>query len=362
MQTRLGARGDHGIALVIVMLVVFILAAIAGGFAYSMRVEMRLARNSNYDADLEWLGRSGVELARFVIAEQAKIPNEGSYEALNQKWAGGLSQNTNSSISDISLENYQLGAGTISVKIIDQERKFNINLADDAIIRQALLLMMGVDASSFPEVVDSILDWIDLDNDPHLGGAESDYYLGLTPAYTAKNGLIDNLSELLLIKGITPEMYWGTGAGDHPVTLFHQPPRKLLPGDQPSFPVGLVDLFTTMSSGRININTASVDALQMIPDIDLNTAQNIIKLRAGPDGVEGNEDDVPFRNAGELVNVPGLSRQTVQQLTRYCDVHSHTFEVQVDAEINGAHRKFTAVLRRSNTNVQDLQMLFLHWK
>jgi general secretion pathway protein K len=361
MRTRLGARRDRGIALVIVMLVVFVLAAIAGGFAYSMRVEMRLARNSNYDADLEWLGRSGVELARFVIAEQAKIPNEGSYEALNQKWAGGLSQNTNSTISDISLENYQLGAGTISVKIIDQERKFNINLADDAIIRQALLLMMGVDASSFPEVVDSILDWIDLDNDPHLGGAESDYYLGLTPAYSAKNGLIDNLSELLMIKGITPEMYWGTSSGEHPVTLFHQPPRKLLPGDQPSFPVGLVDLFTTMSSGRININTASVDALQMIPDIDINTAQNIIKLRAGPDGVEGNEDDVPFRNAGELVNVPGLSRQTVQQLTRYCDVRSHTFEVQVNAEINGARRKFTAVLRRNNSNVQDLQMLFLHW-
>ena len=80
----------HGIAILIVLSVILVLAVLAGGFAYSMRVEMRLARNSNYDAQSEWLGRSGVELARYVLSQQSKVPNQGGYEALNQKWAGGL--------------------------------------------------------------------------------------------------------------------------------------------------------------------------------------------------------------------------------------------------------------------------------
>ena len=50
-----------------------------------------------------------------------------------------------------------------------------------------------------------------------MGGAESDYYQSLDPPYYAKNGPIDELSELLLIKGIrdAPELYWGSDATNH---------------------------------------------------------------------------------------------------------------------------------------------------
>ena len=51
--------------------------------------------------------------------------------------------------------------------------------------------------------------------------------------------------------------------------------------------VGLVDLFTPLSGRLVNINTASVDALQVLPQIDENVAQAIRMARAGPDGVEG---------------------------------------------------------------------------
>jgi len=56
--------------------------------------------------------------------------------------------------------------------------------------------------------------------------------------------------------------------------------------DVPMFPVGLVNIFTPMSSGRININTASATVLQMIPGVDENTANEIIKFRSGPDGAD----------------------------------------------------------------------------
>ena len=99
--------------------------------------------------------------------------------------------------------------------------------------------------------------------------------------------------------------------------------------------------------------------LQMIPSVDENIASEIIRLRSGPDGADGTEDDTPFHNAGELVNA-GLSRQVVQQLSRFCDVRSKTFEVEVNAEIGTYKRQFFAILGR-NSN-RDVQVLSFYWK
>lgn len=359
-------KSERGIALIIVLLVILAFAMLAGGFAYSMRVEMRLAKNSGSQSEMEWAGRSGVEMAKYVIAMQLQVPNEGNYEALNQKWAGGQGGNTNSILDGISLEKNQLGNAVYSVKVVDLERKFNINLADQTFLQQALILA-GVDASSFPTIIDSILDWIDLDENSRNAGAETDYYQGLNPPYYCKNGMIDDLSELLLIKGITPEIYWGGASTNHAASAFQSKP--LLKSSQfgsasgtPTNSVGLVDLFTPFSSGRININTASQSALEMIPEVDENTARAIIQIRSGPDGMDGTADDVPFRTVGELVNVPGLSRQVVAQLSRYCDVRSHNFEVQVDVEMLGVQRRYVAVIHRNPANIADFQTLNFSWK
>ena len=187
------SSSPHGIALVVVMVAIFVLAILTGGFAYSMKVEMRLAMNANHDGEMLWLGRSGVERARWILAQQLSVPNE-PYDSLNQKWAGGPGDlaESNSPLSDVSLDNYQTGDGTISIKITDLERKFNINSADQPVIQKALILM-GASASDTPEVVNSILDWIDPDDNPRMSGAESDYYQSLNPPYYAKNRPIDDL-------------------------------------------------------------------------------------------------------------------------------------------------------------------------
>jgi type II secretory pathway component PulK len=67
---RLGPQNRRrGIALVVVMLVIAVLAALAGIFCYSMKIESRLAQNMHSEAELRWLGRSGVELAFLYIAD-----------------------------------------------------------------------------------------------------------------------------------------------------------------------------------------------------------------------------------------------------------------------------------------------------
>ncbi|HEU0039408.1 MAG TPA: hypothetical protein VFR76_09050, partial [Verrucomicrobiae bacterium] len=150
-------QNQTGIALIIVMISITVLSILAAGFAYSMKVETKLAMNANSETELTWLGLSGVELARYVLAQSLKCP----YDSLNQKWAGGPGSDceTNGSLGGITLENYQLGNGKFSVKITDLERKVNINGADEAILRRGLGLV-DPETDSSP-IVGSILDWID---------------------------------------------------------------------------------------------------------------------------------------------------------------------------------------------------------
>jgi general secretion pathway protein K len=359
MKLRGFENSSQGIALIIVMIVIIVLGVLAGGFAYSMKVETTLARRANFDPDLEWLGRSGVEMARYTLAQQMAVPNE-PYDALNQKWAGGpgsIYSMTNEVLSQISLENNELGKGHFSIKITDLERKFNINVADQTILQQALFLV-GVDPASTSTIVDSILDWRDPDEEPHLSGTESDYYLGLDPPYVAKNGPIDDLSELLLIRGITPEIYWGSQRQIgrtklHQTTSLDYPNGAQLGSPQ----VGLEQLFTSISGRLINVNTASTWVLQLVPGIDENIAQAIIRARSGPDGVDGTEDDIPFRSPQEIP-MPGAGPQSAARLNSLFSVRSATFQVQVDAEIGQVKKQFIAVLRRNSA--RDIQMLYMH--
>ena len=349
-------HNSDGIALIMVMCAIVVLSILAAAFAYSIKVETRLAQNADSEEQLLWLGTSGVQRACWILSQH---PPGEPYDSLNQKWAGGSGSlaESNSVLSSVSLDNYPVGDGTVSIKIIDLERKVNINTAiypaNSQMILQALTLM-GVDASDISVVSDSILDWIDSDDLPRVTGAESDYYQGLPLPYYAKNAPIDDLSELLLVKGVTPEMYWGSNATNHTPSVFqHKLGLGTAPGQAPDYPFGLVEIFTPFSSGKINVNTADANVLQMIPGVDAAMADAIVKQRAGPDGMDGTEDDTPFRDPGQL---SGFGIQN----TSGCDTRSSTFEVHVTAQLGDYKREYVAILAR--TSGTALQVVSFYWK
>ncbi len=344
-------------ALIMVMVAIFALSVLVGAFAYAMKVETKLAQNANNGQSLIWLGRSGVELARYVLAESLAEQGRGpeKYDALNQIWAGGPGgfASSNSALAAISLSNFRIGDGTVTLKITDLERKINVNKASEPVLQQALTFM-GMDASEAPAVVDGILDWIDKDDATMVNGAESDFYQSMDPPYFAKNGVIDDLSELLLIRGVSQDIYWGSATTNHVAAAFQKVDRHGRAIQQPVYTAGLVDILTPISFGVVNINTASATVLQAIPGIDQNIADQIIKQRSGPDGADGSDDDTPFLNVGEVINA-GVNPQAVQRIQQYCDVHSFTFEVQVEAEIGGTRRTFHSIIGRNSA--RDLQVL-----
>jgi DNA uptake protein ComE-like DNA-binding protein len=62
------------------------------------------------------------------------------------------------------------------------------------------------------EISDAILDWIDPDDTPRANGAESDFYESLSPGYAPRNGPPVTIEELLLVRGVTPELLFGLDA------------------------------------------------------------------------------------------------------------------------------------------------------
>ncbi len=350
-----------GIALLIVMCAIFVLSILAAGLAYSMKVESTLAQHADTNQRLVWLGRSGVELARWVLAQEATTQ---PFDSLNQIWAGGSGSmgETNSPLAGIDLKNYPIGDGTVSLNIIDLERYANINGTGSPLVQQALTLM-GVDAGQISVVSDSIQDWVQGGKAPRIAGAKDEYYLGLNPPYNCKEAPMDDLSELLLVKGIWdhPEIYWGGAATNHPGASFqHHLGFGSSPGEVPNYPFGLVDLFTPFSTGHININTANATVLQLLPGVDADTAESILKYRAGPDGVEGDADDTPFQNVNQIT-AAGVNPAAIAQIGRLCDVHSTTFKVTVTAQIGNYKRDFNAILYRDPRNPRNVQVVRFYW-
>jgi len=392
------------------MVVLFSLSVIVAAFAYSMSVEMRLAQISDYDVELEWMGRSGIELAKFALA--VKCPEQRDIDSLNQFWAGGSSPCTND-VPQFSLKDFPLGSGKITVTIADMERKFSINLVANwrgpqpEVLQKALTEAGVTDPTQAGTIVDSILDWVNPSPDAHINGAKEDYYTHLDPPYHCKSGPIEDISELLLIKGVTPDIYWGPNSTNHPAAAYQQQGFNHTPHSTKSRfqneanavpnPVGLVELFSPFGA-RLNINTASAKTLQLLPGIDENTAQRIIQQRAGPDGIDGTDDDVPFHSVAELNSglpggglppgmppggvppggmrgmpppqgagqggVPGAPPAGIAAggLAVFCDVRSYAFEVHVEAEINGVKRRFVGVVFRSGQNASQIVCVRFHWE
>jgi general secretion pathway protein K len=320
-----GFTNDRGIAIVIVLWIVLVLSLLISGFAFTMHVETQVASYARKELKAEMLARSGIEVARMQLILGAQSPTNSGFDALNQDWA----------TNELMYVDHELGDGMFNVKVTDEESKIPINRATDLQLKR-LCGLLGVEPSDGDVIVDSILDWIDDDDLTRLNGAESDYYQSLSPPYRAKNGPLDRVEELLLIRGVTPELYQGTPATDKDPAV-------------PGFP----EIFTTMTSGTINVNTASAIVLQAMLGLDEGQVQAIMSHRDGADGIPGTDDDMPFRNPADFFaavgNLPPAVAQAAQSVVA---VTSSFFTVKSTGQVGGVKRTIVATLHRDGAKVQ----------
>ena len=113
-------------------------------------------------------------------------------------------------------------------------------------------------------IADSITDWRDADNIALPNGAENDYYQGLQPPYLARNGALASMEELLLIRGVTQDYYFGH--------------RQKTPDGQIIDRYGIARYFTVYTNrNSINVNYASLPVLMSIPSMPPELAQKIFE-------------------------------------------------------------------------------------
>jgi general secretion pathway protein K len=99
------------------------------------------------------------------------------------------------------------------MRIIPEPARRNINViarAQDDETMERILDVGGIPQELWPVLIDSLFDWVDADDTPRADGAETDdYYANLDPPYRSKDGPLDTVGEMLLIRGYTREILEG---------------------------------------------------------------------------------------------------------------------------------------------------------
>ena len=198
-------------------------------------------------------------------------------------------------------------------------------------------------------IINSIKDWLDSGDDDAitgLSGAESDYYQDLDPPYASRNGPMPDANELTLIKGITPELFYGS-------------PEK--PGISQFLTVhGVSGSGTSFNyPGRININTAELPVLvALMPLESQDLVEALVEFRQE---VITDEESHDFSSPGWYKEIPGFSDVNINQ--KLITTTSDIFRIESEATLHEFKLKTTAVVQRiRDTKTGKWTCKTLSWK
>ncbi len=256
------SRGEQGVALILVLWILVLLTLLVMDFAFATRLETRVVRNYLEEAQAYYLAQAAVQAALAEILEDYDYTylEEGDQLVFAKRNLPEGKENEAPNRRDLTL-----GPGLYSYELADEESKININVITQPRLR-ALLKETGLKDSRLRSIIaDSILDWIDSDHLHKLNGAEDDYYESSGLPYEAKDRRIDTIEEILLVRGVTPAIFYG-GASDEEGESY----------------AGLVHFLTTTGAG-LNNNTASETVLRTLYTEE--RAAQILARRESTDGV-----------------------------------------------------------------------------
>ena len=300
--------GNEGVALILSLLFVVLLTVIVVQFGYETQVEAAFATNQSSDFEAFLAAKSAVARGMGLLIDDLAMAED--QQVLDEFGADLSKIDSVQDIWSMGVPFEPLNEATMRTTIRDEYGKINLNAMfnntsdppeerEEMIntLREFFLLYM-VDGGDDP--TDAILDWLDHGeefDDEREEGAESDYYEGLENPYPCKNGPMDSIEELLLIKGITPEMYFG------------DPENELLP---------LTEYLTVHGDyyGRVNINTAE-------PEVIAARLAGVQEREA--DLEEGYEYWERIREEGPMTTPPGQTKaQNTNQQRRVAEEAAST--------------------------------------
>jgi len=312
---RRQAKQPKGVALLMVLWVIAILSVIVLEFSFGMRTETNMTWHFKEDAYLYGLAEGGVH--RTIVELIYK-----HHPAIQQKRKAVLDEippEKEEWVTDGRSYSLSFSQGTCEVRVMGEDGKININFVSENLLRK-IVTNLGLEGETRDVVVASIMDWRDPDDFYRLNGAENDYYRSLPDPYDCKNGNLDSIEELLLIKGVTRELFYGRGKR----------------GEDQGERVGLKDLFSVYASGeQVDINSASILVMRMVLGISGETAKLIVKAREEK-RIESQQD--------LLRRVPELS-PLIGEIGRYILYQSRSPYYTIESKARSAERGLSRGLK-----------------
>jgi general secretion pathway protein K len=353
---------QRGLAVVMAVAVVLLITTAALELHINERTNLLNAAGMRDRITLEQMAASGVHLAMAVLVKD-RLDSES--DSLQEDWADPETMAT-------LVDELQFEKGKLDVKIFDELAKIQINalvqfpegtaynekqhkiwerfagnlMSVYELLGDATGELEETDATT---IIDSVKDWLDKDDDilTGLNSAESDYYQGLDPPYKCKNGPFDDISEVRLVKGITPELFSGiagmAGLSNY-VTVYCS---TKVDDNKFSFP------------GKININTAELPVLKiLLPSESEDLAELLIQYR---EAVSGTQYTNNVTNINWYKNVPGFGSINLEP--DLISVSSDTFRIVATAVMGDVRTVTTAVVQRERDSDSSPWLCkVLNWK
>jgi general secretion pathway protein K len=257
----------------LVLWVVAILSVVVLEFCFGMRTEINITHHYREELQLQAIAGGGIERA---IAELV-CKNDPGVQQIRKSKEGAIPSDKKEWMADGRPYPLTFDQGVCNVSVTSEMGKVNINQVSDTLLRK-IIENAGLQAETRDTVVDSILDWRDSDDLQHVNGAENDYYHSLKEPYNCKNGNLDSIEELLLIRGVTPDIFFGR--------------KTVKKGEDASSPnpIALKDIFSIYSGGeQIDINSAPLPVLRAVLGLPTELSKRIIEARKEK-GFENQQD------------------------------------------------------------------------
>lgn len=294
-------QSPRGSILVVSLWMIAILTILSVSTGQHVRQKIALADRIDRRNWLRGISETGAFQMLYKL-RQKKEANEG-YHSLNDTYTSGKREFSNIAVGEggtytiaYSYQDVPGGEFKIHYGVEDEEGKININEVGAKVLSQLFQRACGIEQELADEISYAIVDWRDTDDalsHPEYG-AESDYYEDLETPHESKNGKFESIEELLLVRGITQELF-----------------EKIRP------------FITIYGTGTVNINTAPRGVLLGLGMNDA-LADKIMLFRMGADFEEGTPDDGVFSQpaggiATSLIGQVKMEQSDINLLTQLID-------------------------------------------
>ncbi len=253
--------------LIIALWALSVLTVFALYLGFTTRQKILVAKRLNERHKLPFLAESAIKLMISEFHQNSSL----NVNTLADPWFNNENKFRDRPIGEgtytISYNTFseELGRLRKVYGVVDEERKINMNKANQSIIRR-LFLSLGFDKMEAQNLAAAIVDWRDKDSELSipLGSAEDRYYKNLESPYEAKDSDFETLEELFLVRWM----------------------------DKATFDK-IKNFITVYGNGKVNINTASSKVLLSLGLYE-SVVKKILIFRKGEDMIEGTADDNSF--------------------------------------------------------------------